>query len=97
MNSYRQWDLRIDKQGRICLPASLCREFSLEGRKVVLRKRGRVLELMFQPAKPAKRIVGTIPLAGITAEAAERLHRQGVAVEADGDKKIAVLKQDWTK
>ncbi len=93
---YGRWVLKVDDKGRICLPVALWREFSLKGRKVVLvKKRKDCLMLHFPPpAKPAKKIGGTIPWTGITVEAAEQLYSQGVAVETDGDKKTIILKSE---
>lgn len=85
----RKWEIKVDHKGRLQLPASFRREITLvPGERVRIVQRGKWLELQLPPPKE----IGNIPLYGITVEGAEELASQGVAVEADGDRKLARLK-----
>jgi len=86
----REWEIKVDGKGRLQLPVSFRREITLvPGERVRIVQRGKRLELLLPPPKE----MGIISWSGITEEGAQELHRQGVAVEADGDKKIVRLRR----
>ena len=86
----REWEVKVDDKGRLQLPKSFRRELAIAaGEMVRIVLTGKRLELKLLPPKE----MGTIPWSGITEEGAQELHRQGIAVEVDGDKKIVKLRR----